>query len=84
MAINESYILSEQNLATVKEYVTSGKFASADEVVKAGLDLLRDEQRRIDSLRQAIEEGEASGIAKGFTFEDFLEKKRQQYATDQE
>jgi len=74
MATNESYTLSEQNQAAVNEYVASGKFESADEVVKAGLDLLHKEQRRIEALRQAIEEGEASGIDEDFDLENFRKR----------
>lgn len=84
MATHKTFTLSEQNQAKVDAYVASGHFATPDEVVKAGLELLQDQQRRIEALRQAIEEGEASGIAQGFTFEGFLKKKRQQYGTPQE
>ncbi len=58
--------------AFVAHRVESGKFESASEVVRSALRSLEREERDFDVkmayLRQAIDEGYASGIAKGDVF----------------
>jgi antitoxin ParD1/3/4 len=53
--------------------VESGRYENASEVVRAALRILeREEQRyeaKLAALRTAIDEGDASGIAKGNVFE---------------
>lgn len=45
----------------VDEQVESGRFVSPEEVVKAGLRLLEEEQAKLERLRNALIEGENSG-----------------------
>ncbi len=56
----------------VLEKVESGRYENASEVVRAALRTLeRDEQRyeaKLAALRAAIDEGDASGVAKGNPF----------------
>lgn len=53
--------------------VESGRYENASEVVRAGLrSLERDEQEydaKLSALRSAIDEGDASGIARGNPFQ---------------
>lgn len=57
----------------VLERVENGRFENASEVVRAALRTLeRDEQiydAKLQALRAAIDEGDASGIAKGDVFQ---------------
>ena len=52
--------------------VSSGRFENASEVVRAGLRTLEREERlfetKLEALRSAIDEGDASGIAEGDAF----------------
>ena len=52
--------------------IKSGRYESASEVVRAGLrNLEREEQEhaaKLDALRSAIDEGDASGVARGNVF----------------
>jgi antitoxin ParD1/3/4 len=52
--------------------VKSGRYENASEVVRAGLRTLEREERQYEAklaaLRAAIDEGDASGIAKGHVF----------------
>ncbi len=58
--------------------VESGRYENASEVVRAALRILEREERRSEAklaaLRAAIDEGDASGIAKGNVFERVREK----------
>lgn len=53
----------------VEEKIQNGQYANASEVIRAGLRALegdeREEAAKIDALREAINAGEASGLAKG-------------------
>ena len=57
----------------IESTVKNGRFNNASEVVRAGLRLLEDEENKIISLRQAIQEGIDSGIAADFEPKKFLE-----------
>jgi antitoxin ParD1/3/4 len=50
----------------------SGEFNSAQEVVEAGLRLLKEEQARAEWLRKALIEGENSGPSVPFDPEDLM------------
>ena len=60
-----SYALGERFERFIEEKVRSGRFGNASEVVRAGLRLLEDQERRreleLEKLRQSIEEGRRSG-----------------------
>jgi antitoxin ParD1/3/4 len=57
--------------------VESGRFENASEVVRAALRTLERDERlfeaKLEALRTAIDEGDASGIAEGDVFEQVRE-----------
>jgi antitoxin ParD1/3/4 len=63
-----SYTIGDHFESFVKEQVEGGSYASASEVIRDGLRLLEEEQRRrqavIDGLRGEIERGRRSGKPK--------------------
>ena len=69
---NKAIQLNEHYESFVRERVDSGEFATASEVVRAGLRLLEAETRRLDALRRALREGEESGAAQSLDLEAFL------------
>jgi antitoxin ParD1/3/4 len=71
--------LGDDFLDFVEAQVASGRFASASEVVRAGLRLLEDQERREAALA-ALFEGEASGPAEPFDFDAFLATMRAERA----
>ena len=60
-----SYALGERFERFIEEKVKSGRFGNASEVVRAGLRLLEDQERRreleLEKLRRSIDEGRRSG-----------------------
>lgn len=57
--------------------VSSGRYRSASEVVRAGLRLLEDHETRLEALRAALVAGEQSGEAEPFDFDAFVASKKQ-------
>jgi len=53
--------------------IQTGRYNNASEVVRAGLRMLEENERRIMELKSAIEEGERSGIAEDFNPEKHLQ-----------
>ena len=74
MARNTSITLGRHFEKFIKQQVTGGRYATASEVVRAGLRLLSDEEARLATLRVALEEGETSGFVADFSLERVLEK----------
>ncbi len=76
MSRNTSITLGDHFLGFVEAQVASGRFASASEVVRAGLRLLEGHEAEREALRRALDEGEASGPAEPFDFNAFLAARR--------
>ncbi|REE05888.1 type II toxin-antitoxin system ParD family antitoxin [Marinoscillum furvescens] len=66
MGKNTSISLGDYFDNFVKQSVTEGRFKNVSEVVRAGLRLLEEEERKVTSLKQAIQEGVDSGVAEDF------------------
>ncbi|WP_459435682.1 type II toxin-antitoxin system ParD family antitoxin [Roseicyclus sp.] len=84
MARNTSVSLGEHFSGFIEEKVREGRYGSASEVVRAGLRLLEEEEAKLARLKDLIAEGEASGIAEDFDWDDFLARKRAQHGLDTE
>ena len=71
---NEKYKMGRNTSVSLGDYfenfvdgkVSEGRYKNASEVIRAGLRLLEEEESRIKSLKQAIQEGIDSGIDKSF------------------
>ena len=74
MPKNTSISLGDHFNDFVEEQVAAGRFASASEVVRAGLRLLEDHETRLAEVRAALIEGEGSGPAELFDAEEFLKE----------
>lgn len=64
--------LDDHFAAFAEERVRSGRFESVDEVVRAGLRLLEEDETRLVALRVALAEGEASGPPEEFDMGAFI------------
>lgn len=76
MAKNTSISLSDHLSGVVERQVAQGRFGSVSEVVWAGLRLLEEHKTRLKTLRLALVEGERSGPAEAFDFDEFLKQRR--------
>ena len=69
---NTSIALSDHWVKFAADLVASGRYGSTSEVVREGLRLIEERQRRIDALDRAIQEGLDSGPAVPFDFPSFM------------
>jgi antitoxin ParD1/3/4 len=76
MAQNTSISLDDHFTDFLSLEVTSGRYRSASEVVRAGLRLLEDQETQLAALRAALAEGEQSGEPEEFDFDAFVAAKK--------
>ena len=75
MARNTSVSLSDHFTGFIEDRVASGRYASASDVIRAGLRLLEEEEARLDEVRRLVDEGLASGPAERFDWTGFRARK---------
>lgn len=75
MAQNTSISLDDHFVDFLAGEVSSGRYRSASEVVRAGLRLLEDQSTQLAALRVALVEGENSGEPEAFDFDAFIATK---------
>ena len=66
MGRNTSVSLGNYFEDFVDNKVSQGRYKNASEVIRAGLRLLEEEENKMQILKNAIQEGIDSGIAKNF------------------
>jgi antitoxin ParD1/3/4 len=64
MQKNTSVSLGNHFEEFITRQITSGRFGSTSETIRAGLRLLEDHESKLAVLRQALVDGEKSGDAK--------------------
>ena len=58
----------------IQASILSGRYNNASEVVRSGLRLLEEQERKMAALRSAIEDGLNSGMVEDFDSQDFLQQ----------
>jgi antitoxin ParD1/3/4 len=69
MPRSTSVTLSDHFNQFVEEQVASGRYASASEVIREGLRLVEERERRLGDLNAAIDAGLGSGVAEDFSWD---------------
>lgn len=73
MPKNTSITLGEHFDGFIAQQINEGRYASASEVVRAGLRLLENNEQKISTLRRMLEEGENSGTAE-YSYESLMQE----------
>lgn len=84
MPHNTSVSLSDHFKKFMDEAVASGQYGSGSEVIRDGLRLLQEKQQQIEYLRQALKEGQESGLAEPFSADEFLAKMHKKHGIGDE
>ena len=75
-----SISLDEHFTNFVEKQVQAGRYATASDVVRAGLRLLEDQEAKVTALQQALLAGEESGQPALFENTAFLKRMRSEHA----
>ncbi|MBD0375644.1 MAG: type II toxin-antitoxin system ParD family antitoxin, partial [Flavisolibacter sp.] len=73
MGRNTSVSLGDYFEGFVENKIAEGRYKNASEVIRAGLRLLEEEENKIAALKNALQDGINSGIAKNFNPKKHLE-----------
>ncbi len=76
MPQNTSISLDDHFANFLAREVTSGRYRSASEVIRAGLRLLEARETQLAALRAALVDGEASGTPEPFDFDAIVAAKK--------
>ena len=76
MARNTSISLGDHSTAFIDAQAQTGRYASASDVVRAGLRLLEEHEAKVKALQDALIAGEESGEPSPFDFDAFNARKR--------
>lgn len=76
MARNTSISLGDHFAAFIDRQVVEGRYGSASDVVRAGLRLLEEHEAKLQTLRQALMDGERSGTPAPLDEAEFLKAMR--------
>ncbi len=63
MSKNTSFILGDHFDTFVASLIKTGRYANATDAIRSGLRLLEEHEQKVEALRNALIEGEESGIA---------------------
>ncbi len=62
----------------IRASIAQGRFNNASEVIRAGLRLLEENENKLLELKNAIAEGENSGLVADFNPDEYLKKIREE------
>ncbi len=76
MAKNTSITLGDHFEGFISSQIEAGRYGNVSEVVRASLRLLEEHEQKVEALRQALIEGEASGDAGALDFDEIRREAR--------
>ncbi len=71
MSKNTSMTLGTHFDSFISTQLTTGRYSSASEIVRAGLRLLEDNVTKMETLRQLLTEGENSGFVE-YSYDELI------------
>lgn len=79
MSKNTSISLGDHFEEFVHSKIDEGRYTNASEVIRAGLRLLEEEEKKYYLLKQAIQDGINSGTAENFDAKAYLNELKQRH-----
>ncbi|MDA3886980.1 MAG: type II toxin-antitoxin system ParD family antitoxin [Candidatus Delongbacteria bacterium] len=79
MGKNTSLYIGDHFEEFMSKEIRTGRYKSVSEIVRAGLRLLENEEQKLEALRNALAEGENSGIIDNFTSKKHLKELHKKY-----
>lgn len=73
MPKNTSMTLGDHFDGFITQQITEGRYASASEVVRAGLRMLEINEQKLITLRRMLADGENSGTAQ-YSYDSFMQE----------
>lgn len=80
MAKNTSVLLGKHFEDFIAKEVSSGRYSSVSEVIRTGLRMLEEEEKKRKLLKKAIQAGIKSGFVKDFDPHTHLKSIKEEYA----
>ncbi|MEP9402603.1 type II toxin-antitoxin system ParD family antitoxin [Sphingomonas sp. VNH70] len=71
MAHRTSVTIDDHFDGFIRDQISAGRYGSASDVVRAGLRLLEAHEDKVEALREALRQGEASGEPQPFDLAAF-------------
>ncbi|QQR39233.1 type II toxin-antitoxin system ParD family antitoxin [Devosia rhizoryzae] len=81
MTQHASLALNDHEAEFVERQVVNGTYASAAEVLRAGLHMLEEHDAKVKALQAALQEGLDSGPPMPFDRDEFLQRMRDKYVS---
>lgn len=79
MSKNTSITLNDYFEEIIHTCIQSGRYSSVSEVIRAGLRMIDEEEKKIQTLKKAIEDGEKSGYVNNFDPQQHLTELNNKY-----
>jgi antitoxin ParD1/3/4 len=80
MGKNTSVVLGEAHTAFIQRGIASGRFGTASEAMREALILLEERELKMEALRRAIDEGDASGDPQEIDIREFIAELAESHA----
>ncbi len=79
MSRNTSISIGDHFVSFIDTQVSSGRYGSTSDVVRAGLRLLEEHEAKVKALQEALIDGEKSGAPAPFDNAAFLARMREKH-----
>lgn len=73
MPKNTSMTLGDHFDGFIAQQIADGRYASASEVIRAGLRMLEVNEQKLKTLRRMLEDGENSGVAQ-YSYDSLMQE----------